>query len=157
MDVVWAHPALLWRSETDSAFPARGGVCAHGCPVLSHKILTSLPSSQMASAFFFFFATLIFVGNLRKICMFLFVLICFLLQVSDFILSPPPASPNVMSVRITVGIKVPKCYLAAERTGNGRLPKNLSPCSHVFPCDPLSPKASALSLSVHGNFYKCRC
>lgn len=102
------------------------------CPALSRKMLTSLPSSD---CFCLFGGNILSLWEIEEKCIsisLLFVLICFLLQVSDFILSPPLASPKVMLVGITVGImgwfKVHICYLSAEKTFH-----------HILMCFPATP------------------
>lgn len=74
------------------AFPAEIGVCAPWLSAFSHKITnisTTLPNSQIVSAFFFPLQHFIFVGSLSKMYLtLLFLLICLVLKVSDFIPRP---------------------------------------------------------------------
>lgn len=82
-----AHPGLsLGEAPTTGAFPPEGR--APRRRALSHELRTSLPNSPIVSVSFC--RIFILVGNLRKnVHGPVFLLTCFLLQVSDSILPAP--------------------------------------------------------------------
>lgn len=132
-------------SET-LAFLTEIGVCAPWLSALSHKITnisTTLPNSQIVSAFFFFpLQHFIFVGSLSKMYLtLLFLLICLVLKVSDFLLPPSHGGVSGNYSGCHGVVEGPYAFVLLPGCREDKLQafnKNLSLYSCIFPCQPLS-------------------